>query len=53
MAFVADVANSVLLLLDDRNLLVRTKAAWSLGNVSDAMCSNRLVTLHIILLLLK
>ncbi|XP_071945428.1 HEAT repeat-containing protein 6-like [Antedon mediterranea] len=39
--FVADSANSVLNALDDSVINVRMKAAWSLGNLSDALIVNK------------
>ncbi|TNN63459.1 HEAT repeat-containing protein 6 [Liparis tanakae] len=35
--FVADTANTILAALDDRSPNVRAKAAWSLGNLTDAL----------------
>uniref|UniRef100_A0A4W3IK34 HEAT repeat-containing protein 6 n=1 Tax=Callorhinchus milii TaxID=7868 RepID=A0A4W3IK34_CALMI len=41
--FVADTANAVLTSLDDKSLNVRTKAAWSLGNLTDTLIANMYV----------
>uniref|UniRef100_A0A8C2XJV7 HEAT repeat-containing protein 6 n=1 Tax=Cyclopterus lumpus TaxID=8103 RepID=A0A8C2XJV7_CYCLU len=38
--FVADTANTILAALDDRSPNVRAKAAWSLGNLTDALIVN-------------
>ncbi|XP_072325809.1 HEAT repeat-containing protein 6-like isoform X3 [Scyliorhinus torazame] len=38
--FVADTANAILTSLDDKSLNVRTKAAWSLGNLTDTLIAN-------------
>lgn len=38
--FVADTANAVLTVLDDRSPNVRAKAAWSLGNLTDTLIVN-------------
>ncbi|XP_028278203.1 HEAT repeat-containing protein 6 [Parambassis ranga] len=38
--FVADTANTILAALDDRCTNVRTKAAWSLGNLTDTLVIN-------------
>lgn len=38
--FVADTANTILAALDDRCANVRTKAAWSLGNLTDTLVVN-------------
>ncbi|TSP68491.1 HEAT repeat-containing protein 6 [Bagarius yarrelli] len=35
--FVADTANAILTVLDDRSPNVRAKAAWSLGNLTDTL----------------
>uniref|UniRef100_A0A8C7KY93 HEAT repeat-containing protein 6 n=1 Tax=Oncorhynchus kisutch TaxID=8019 RepID=A0A8C7KY93_ONCKI len=35
--FVADTANAILTALDDRSPNVRSKAAWSLGNLTDTL----------------
>ncbi|EDO41325.1 predicted protein, partial [Nematostella vectensis] len=39
--FVADTANAVLTCMEDRNIAVRIRAAWSLGNLTDALVVNR------------
>nr|XP_006815814.1 PREDICTED: HEAT repeat-containing protein 6-like [Saccoglossus kowalevskii] len=39
--FVADTANVILNCLEDASVLVRMKAAWSLGNLSDALVMNK------------
>ncbi|XP_077996052.1 HEAT repeat-containing protein 6-like [Glandiceps talaboti] len=39
--FVADTANVILNCLEDNSVLVRMKAAWSLGNLSDALVMNK------------
>ncbi len=39
--FVTDTANAALNGLDDSVLLVRTRAAWSLANLSDALVINK------------
>ncbi|XP_060747166.1 HEAT repeat-containing protein 6 [Tachysurus vachellii] len=38
--FVADTANAILSVLDDRSPNVRAKAAWSLGNLTDTLIVN-------------
>ncbi|XP_004480055.2 HEAT repeat-containing protein 6 [Dasypus novemcinctus] len=38
--FVADTANAILMSLQDKSLNVRTKAAWSLGNLTDTLIVN-------------
>ncbi|XP_055797368.1 HEAT repeat-containing protein 6 isoform X2 [Salvelinus fontinalis] len=38
--FVADTANAILTALDDRSPNVRSKAAWSLGNLTDTLIVN-------------
>ncbi|XP_069767503.1 HEAT repeat-containing protein 6 isoform X2 [Narcine bancroftii] len=38
--FVADTANAILTCLDDKSLNVRTKAAWSLANLTDTLIAN-------------
>uniref|UniRef100_A0AAR2KRE3 HEAT repeat-containing protein 6 n=1 Tax=Pygocentrus nattereri TaxID=42514 RepID=A0AAR2KRE3_PYGNA len=38
--FVADTANAILTVLDDRSPNVRAKAAWSLGNLTDTLIVN-------------
>ncbi|KAG9265774.1 HEAT repeat-containing protein 6 [Astyanax mexicanus] len=38
--FVADTANAILTVLDDRFPNVRAKAAWSLGNLTDTLIVN-------------
>lgn len=38
--FVADTANAILTVLDDRSPNVRAKAAWSLGNLTDTLIIN-------------
>ncbi|XP_056140684.1 HEAT repeat-containing protein 6 isoform X2 [Lampris incognitus] len=38
--FVADTANTILTALEDRSPNVRTKAAWSLGNLTDTLIVN-------------
>ncbi|XP_051891763.1 HEAT repeat-containing protein 6 isoform X2 [Pristis pectinata] len=38
--FVADTANAILTSLDDKSLNVRTKAAWSLANLTDTLIAN-------------
>nr|XP_011717085.1 HEAT repeat-containing protein 6 [Macaca nemestrina] len=38
--FVADTANAILMSLEDKSLNVRTKAAWSLGNLTDTLIVN-------------
>lgn len=38
--FVADTANGILTVLDDRSPNVRVKAAWSLGNLTDTLIVN-------------
>ena len=40
--FVADVANAVLTCMANTSLQVRTRAAWSLANLSDSLVVNRL-----------
>ncbi|XP_071789810.1 HEAT repeat-containing protein 6-like [Asterias amurensis] len=39
--FVADTANSILTCLEDSSVNVRIRAAWSLGNLSDALIANK------------
>ena len=41
VSFVADVANTIITALEEQHLNVRVKAAWSLGNLSDALVLNR------------
>uniref|UniRef100_A0A2K6BSQ8 HEAT repeat-containing protein 6 n=1 Tax=Macaca nemestrina TaxID=9545 RepID=A0A2K6BSQ8_MACNE len=41
--FVADTANAILMSLEDKSLNVRTKAAWSLGNLTDTLIVNILI----------
>ncbi|XP_064612344.1 HEAT repeat-containing protein 6-like [Liolophura sinensis] len=41
VSFIADSANAVLNCLSDGNLNVRAKAAWSLGNLTDALVLNK------------
>jgi HEAT repeat protein len=41
VSFMADVANATLVAMSDVNVAVRMKAAWSLGNISDAICMNK------------
>ncbi|XP_074640382.1 HEAT repeat-containing protein 6-like [Tubulanus polymorphus] len=41
VSFVADVANGLLIAMGDDTISVRAKAAWSLGNLSDAICANK------------
>ncbi|XP_078451628.1 HEAT repeat-containing protein 6 [Lampetra fluviatilis] len=38
--FVADAASAVLRCMEDSSFLVRTKAAWSLGNLTDTLITN-------------
>ncbi|XP_066502758.1 HEAT repeat-containing protein 6 isoform X2 [Hoplias malabaricus] len=38
--FVADTANAILTVLEDRSPNVRAKAAWSLGNLTDTLIVN-------------
>ncbi|KAL9981784.1 hypothetical protein ACROYT_G010531 [Oculina patagonica] len=38
--FVADTANAVLTAMTDDKIMVRMKAAWSLGNLSDSLVNN-------------
>ncbi|KAF7665262.1 hypothetical protein LDENG_00141990 [Lucifuga dentata] len=38
--FVADTANTILAVLDDRSPSVRTKASWALGNLTDTLIVN-------------
>ena len=37
MSFVADTANAVTVAMKDTSVVVRAKAAWSLGNLTDAL----------------
>ncbi|KAM8834859.1 HEAT repeat-containing protein 6 [Synchiropus picturatus] len=39
--FVADTANTILAALEDKSPNVRSKAAWSLGNLTDALIMNK------------
>ncbi len=39
--FVADSANAILDSLKDNSVNVRMRAAWSLGNLSDALIANK------------
>ncbi|XP_064619703.1 HEAT repeat-containing protein 6-like isoform X2 [Lineus longissimus] len=41
VSFMADVANAILVAMADANIAVRMKAAWSMGNISDAICLNK------------
>lgn len=41
VSFVADVANSIINSLQETNLSVKVKAAWALGNLSDALVLNK------------
>ena len=41
VGFVADAANCILTAMEASSLLVRMKAAWSLGNLSDALVMNK------------
>ncbi|KAK3084159.1 hypothetical protein FSP39_009229 [Pinctada imbricata] len=41
VSFVADAANAILTCMDDTTLTVRFKAAWSLGNLCDALVINK------------
>ncbi|ELU07074.1 hypothetical protein CAPTEDRAFT_228236 [Capitella teleta] len=41
VCFMADAANAVLTALDEQSLVVRAKAAWALGNLSNAIVLNR------------
>ena len=41
VSFVADAANSIIYALEDNFHVVRAKAAWSLGNLSGALCTNK------------
>ncbi|XP_022108453.1 HEAT repeat-containing protein 6-like [Acanthaster planci] len=39
--FVADTANAILTCLEDPSVNVRIRAAWSIGNLSDALIANK------------
>ncbi|XP_038058799.1 HEAT repeat-containing protein 6-like [Patiria miniata] len=39
--FVADTANAILTCLEDPSINVRIRAAWSIGNLSDALIANK------------
>ncbi len=41
VSFVADVANTIITSLEETNLSVKIKAAWALGNLSDALVINK------------
>lgn len=41
MGFVVDTAEAIYRSLKDDNLMVRIKASWSLGNLSDALVLNK------------
>ena len=41
VSFVADVANAIITALEESNVGVKVKAAWSLGNLSDALVMNK------------
>ncbi|XP_052270212.1 HEAT repeat-containing protein 6-like isoform X2 [Dreissena polymorpha] len=41
VSFVADCATAILGAMEDKNMFVKVKAAWSLANLGDAVASNR------------
>ncbi|KAI0231144.1 HEAT repeat-containing protein 6 [Lamellibrachia satsuma] len=41
VSFVADTANTVIVAMEETSIVVRAKAAWSLGNLSDALVLNK------------
>ena len=43
VSFIADAANAILTALGERSAGVRIKAAWALGNLSDALVMNKCV----------
>lgn len=43
MSFIADAASAILGGMEDKNIAVRVKAAWSLANLGDALALNRLL----------
>lgn len=41
VSFVADCTTAIIDALEDSNMSVKVKAAWSLANLGDAVASNR------------
>ena len=41
VSFVSDAASSIIATLDENDFVVKIKAAWSLGNISDALVLNK------------
>ncbi|KAL4223144.1 HEAT repeat-containing protein 6 [Mactra antiquata] len=41
VSFVADATSAILGVMEDKNIAVRVKAAWSLANLGDALALNR------------
>jgi hypothetical protein len=41
VCFMADAANAMLTALEEQSLVVRAKAAWALGNLSNAIVMNK------------
>ena len=41
VSFIADTANAIIMALEESSLGVRVKAAWALGNLSDAIVMNK------------
>ena len=41
VSFVADVANAILTTMEENNVNVKIRAAWALGNLTDALVLNK------------